>query len=175
MTLLCAILIVVAVLLATGILKFPKQNKILKNKEAVVEDTRPTARNAYDIALLKARAWQPDANLAFMNSGGSVGGTGRSENWKLIFVSKNRKEKGYAVEVSDYKIVSAAEIPYTGIAADFPVDIITPEEAIQHVRQIKGYENAEILGVEAVYGQGGKIWYWGVKTSKGTVTTKATR
>lgn len=169
------VLVIAAVLIATGTLKFSKQKKILNNGEPQVEDNRPTARSAYDVALLKAQEWQPDAKLAFISSGGSVGSTGRSDVWKLIFVSKNKKEKGYVVEVSDYKVISSSEVTYVGVAADFPIDVITPEEAIRHVRQIKGYENAEILGVEAVYGQGGKIWYWGVKTSKGTVTTKATR
>lgn len=138
-----------------------------------VEDSRPTARNAFDIALLEAQKWQPDARLAYMNSG-PVGETGRSDVWKAIFTSPKIKDKGLEVEVADYKVVSKTEIPITkNIGADFPVEVISPEEAIAQVRQTPGYEKAEIYGVEVIRAPVGNSWSWGVKTNRGVVAIKA--
>lgn len=140
-----------------------------------VEDSRPTARNAFDIALLEAQKWQPDARLAYMNSG-SVGETGRSDVWKAIFTSPKVKDRGLAVEVADYKVVSKVEVPITkNIGADFPVEAISSEEAIAQVRQTPGYENAEIYGVEIIRSPVGNSWSWGVKTNRGVIGIKAER
>jgi len=57
--------------------------------------------------------------------------------------------------------------------ANLPEDVLPPGDAIARVRKIPGYENETIFSAEAVYGSGGEIWYWGVKTSKGVVTVKA--
>lgn len=142
--------------------------------ERQVVDERPTARNAFDIALLEARKWQTDAELALLNSGES-GNNGKSDYWKLIFISGSNKGKGYQVEVNNYKITSAAEIPFIGKGADFPVDIISPEEAILRLRQLNGRQDAKILGVEAIYDANAKTWFWGVKTDRGVVAIPAAK
>ncbi|MBI4134341.1 MAG: hypothetical protein HY475_02885 [Candidatus Terrybacteria bacterium] len=133
-----------------------------------------TARNAYDIAILRARAWQPDSRLAFVQSG-EVDVSGRSSHWELLFVSSSVNGRGYRVEVSGFSVLSEAEIPYANQGADFPADLISPEEAIQIVTRMKGYGGQVILGVEAVYGEAEGQWYWGVRTPKGVVSVSASR
>jgi hypothetical protein len=130
-------------------------------------------KNAIEIGLAEAKKWQADAELSYLKSDQVGQERGRSDNWQLIFVSKNIKDKGYFVNVVNFKVVEIKEVDYVGAAAEFPINAISQEEAISRVRKIIGYENVEILGVEAIYGSTGDVWYWGVKTNKGTVSVKA--
>lgn len=136
----------------------------------------PTANVAMDIALGHARAWKQDASLALMNSG-PVTQSGGSAIWKMIFVSSDpgMQGRGYLVELADARILSAAEIPFVGTGAAFPEGAKSHAEIIEQVRAINGYEDADILGIEAIYGAAGKRWYWGVRTSKGVVSITAER
>lgn len=143
-----------------------------EKQETPSPPTAPTARNAFDIAFLEAQKWQPDARLAFLNSGPVQDG-GRSSAWKLAFGSEKALGKIFIVEVADFKVISTNEMSYKSTGADFPVDIISADEAIKKVRAIRGYENETILGVEAVYDVKGKVWYWGVRTPKGVVSVEA--
>jgi len=59
--------------------------------------------------------------------------------------------------------------------ANLPQGIISLEDAIAAAQRIEGYDNEPIISVEAAYGANGKIWYWGIKTPKGTITLKAER
>ncbi len=129
--------------------------------------------DAYNLALVEARAWHGDAVLSSLSA--PTDAAGRSDRWELVFISPSTKGRGYQVVVVENRIVSKEEISYQGAGADFPADLITPEEAVRQVRTIKGYEDAAIQGVEAVYGAGGKIWYWGVRTARGVVSIKARR
>lgn len=131
-----------------------------------------SARDAFNVAQEKAHAWHGDAMLASLTSG-STGELGRSDAWTLVFVSSHAKGKGYMIEIDDRKIASASEIQFQGAGAEFPSNIISPEQAIERVRAIKGYESVDILAVEAIYGSKGKIWYWGVKTPRGVISVKA--
>ncbi|OGM93734.1 hypothetical protein A2524_01365 [Candidatus Wolfebacteria bacterium RIFOXYD12_FULL_48_21] len=129
-------------------------------------------RNAYDIALLRAREWQPDVLMDRINSG-DIGDTDKSKAWKVVFVSKDVIGKGFVVEVVDREVTSAMEIPYVGTGADYPVETISQEEAIRRFRQTPWNEQVPILSVEAVYGPAGQVWYWGIKTAKGIVSVQA--
>lgn len=129
-------------------------------------------RNAYDIALLRAREWQPDVLMDRINSG-DIGDTNQSKMWKVTFVSRNAVGKGLVVEVTDRKVTSATEIPYVGTGADYPIETISQDEAIKRFRQTKGNENEPILSVDAVYGPAGQVWYWGIKTAKGITSVQA--
>ncbi|MEK7657881.1 MAG: hypothetical protein AAB366_01660 [Patescibacteria group bacterium] len=157
---------VLSVLIFTGVLNPAKIKKLFMIEP---DSHLMTNRNAYDIALLEAQKWQPDAKLAFMDSG-SISERGRSNTWKAIFISSKVKAKGFSIEIEDYKIILLAEIIYNGVGADFPTNIISSEDAIKMVRATKGYEDAEIYGAEVIYM--GNLWYWGVKTSKGVVSVK---
>lgn len=129
-------------------------------------------RNAYDIALLRAKEWQSDVLMDRISSG-DIGDTGKSKVWKVVFVSKALPDKGFLVEVVDRSVVSAYEIPYSGVGADFPVETISQDEAIRRMRSVPGYENEPVISVEAVYGPAGEVWYWGVRTAKGVVSIQA--
>lgn len=131
-----------------------------------------SGRNAYDIALLRAREWRADALMDRIDSG-VIGDTGQSKVWNVTFVSTGASGRGLVVEIVDRAVISAVEIPYVGIGADFPVEVISQDEAIRRVRQMKGYETEPILSVEAVYGPAGEVWYWGVRTAKGIISVQA--
>jgi hypothetical protein len=92
----------------------------------------------------------------------------------LIFTSTNVKNKGFEVKISEKQIVSAMEIDYSGKGQEFPDSTkISQEQAVAIVKNMPGYKDAEILGVDAVFGKGTGRWYWGVRTSKGTVSVEA--
>lgn len=160
--------VILSVLMLFGVIKTPSFHR-----KTEIIDNRPSPRNAFDIALPEAQKWQSDAKMVFLNSIGPIGETGRSNNWGVAFASKNVKGKVYLVNVVDYKIISAGETLYTGSGADFPENIISLEEAIKQFRQIKGNDNIEILGAEAIYGPALKVWYWGIKTPLGVTSVKA--
>lgn len=166
------VVVLISVLIFAGILNLSKVKEFFGKEEVIIEPDAHlmTVRNAYDITLLEAQKWQPDAKLAYINAD-SVSARGRSNVWKVIFISKNKKEKGFLVEIEDYKIISVSEISYSGVGVDFPANLLSTEDAIKMVHAMKGYENVEIYGVEAI--NMGNLWYWGVKTSKGVISVKA--
>ncbi|MEK7212797.1 MAG: hypothetical protein AAB686_03920, partial [Patescibacteria group bacterium] len=70
-------------------------------------------------------------------------------------------------------VASAQEILYTAAGGDLPDNVISSKEAIAKMRQIPGYENLTVQSVEMIYGPDGSMWYWGIKTDRGTVTIEA--
>lgn len=141
-----------------------------------VEKDLMDGTKAHDLALPIAQTWQPDAVLAYMKSDEVGQVKGRSAIWTLTFTSaKAKKGTGYQVEVKNFQVISQKEVPYASStqSAPLPEGIITQEQAVAQVRAIPGYENVEILKVDLVYGAGDKQWYWGVETSKGTVSVEA--
>lgn len=126
-------------------------------------------QDAESLALPKAKEWRADAALAYMASEPIVDqGT---ESWRLIYVSPTLKNSGYEIIIKDKQVFSAKEIDYAGRGEEFPANPkISQAQAIEKVKKMPGYENAEILSIDAVYGAGTKTWYWGIKTSKGVVS-----
>lgn len=173
------ILIIIGVLIGTGFLSLSKIKKIFTGDKKDIEISQinsnvntTSSRNAYDIALEKAKQWQSDVALSFIDTV-SLDSNGNPKTWKLTFVSKNMPEKGFLVEVDNGIITNSKEIEYSGTGAELPTNIISQQQAIERVKKMADYEDVEILGVEAVYGQGTEVWYWGVKTDKGVVSVQA--
>jgi hypothetical protein len=142
---------------------------------STTEEAGPTQTYTPEIryreASERAKTWQADAKLSYLVAEGT-------SRWKLIFTSENGavEGRGYLVLLEDAGVVGAEEIAYSGAAAEFPVeDIITADEAVRRVRAMRGYEDARIVGIEAVYGPSEEVWYWGVRTAKGVVTIEAKR
>jgi len=130
-------------------------------------------QDAYHVALEKALAWQPDAKLSSMKSAlGETGVSGRSD-WDLLFVSKSIKKKGFQVAIRNRAVKVAEEINFTGQGTELPTNIISSKEAVAKAHDIPGYGKEPVLGVEMVYGPDGSVWYWGVKTARGTITINA--
>ena len=155
-------------------LNFPFLSRTVTDHALEEDIKKMTPRNAFDIAFARAREWRSDAELSFLGAQTSSE-AGRSDSWRMIFVSRHEKNKGFVVTIDNKVIVSVQETLYRGSAADFPVDIMSPDVAIKQVHEIRGYTNVPILGIEAVYGAAEKSWYWGVRTSKGVVTIEAKR
>ena len=133
-------------------------------------------QSAYDIALARAKLWHTDAKLANMSSAsGATDANGISRKWDFIFVSPEAPKKGFEVVVSNGSITSASEIMVADAGGTLPSNLISTELAIARAKAVPGYANVTVISVEAAYGPDGSQWYWSVKTSKGTVTVKATQ
>lgn len=128
-------------------------------------------QDAESLAQEVAKKWRSDAVLAYMKSDVTVGrGT---ESWRLVYISPVLKNFGYEIIIKDGQIFSTKEINYFGQGDNFPTDSkITQEQAIERVKNMPGFKDAEILTIDAVYGPGTKTWYWGIKTSKGIVSVE---
>ena len=133
-----------------------------------------TARSAFDIAFARAKEWRADAQLSLL-SAQTPSDAGHSDSWRLIFVSQQEKDKGFVITINNKVIISVEETSYRGAAADFPANILSTDEAIKRVHEIRGYADVPILGIEAIYGPAEKAWYWGIRTPKGVVTIEAKR
>ncbi len=151
---------------------FSLLSRVAKDHGLQEDLKKMTPRNAFDVALSRAKEWRSDAELSFLSAETSSE-TGRSDSWKLIFISQQEKNKGLLIIIVDKVIASVQETLYRGFAADFPIDIISSDEAIKRVHEMNGYTHMPILGIEAVYGPAEKAWYWGVRTPKGVVTIEA--
>ncbi len=168
------IAIALAVLFIIGVVNFSDIKKFFQGKEFVIDPDvhLMNSRNAYDIALLKAREWQKDAMLSRINSlAGETGPNGRADDWDLLFVSKSIKGRGYHIIIRNREVSLVEEVPFVGTGGELPENIISSKEAINRVHQVPGYENEEIISVEMLYDPSGK-WYWGVKISKGVVSIR---
>ena len=172
-----AIIVLTAALFISGILNAEKLKKFFGREEIIIEPDAHlmTSRNAYDIALLKAREWQKDAGLSRINSlAGETGPSGRADDWDLLFVSRSLKGRGYHIVIRNREISLTEEIPFVGVGGELPENIISSKEAIAQVHAIKGYENEEIISAEIIYDPNGK-WFWGIKTIRGVITINARR
>jgi hypothetical protein len=173
-------ILVVAVLIFAALQYFKKPiTKIGELPKLIVQEGQEMnlmeGKAAVALALAEARKWQPDAELSYLISSDAGQLRGRSNNWQLIFVSQNIKDKGYQIKITDAKISVAQEISYIGSAAELPGDTISQAEAITQVKAIPGFADVKILGVDMIYNAAVKKWYWGVKTDKGTVTVMAAK
>lgn len=155
-----------------GIFKVSKIANVLNKNVQTIQPGFVDSRNAYDLAINRAKDWKPDAVLSNLESG-SVDSGGRSNNWTFIFASGSTKGLGFEIKIENEKIIGAQEIPYVSQGTVLPSNLISADEAIQIAKSIKGNENIEVTGVEAIYSPEGKIWYWGVKTGETVITVKA--
>jgi len=150
-----------------------------KKKETVFVATTPVApvsvgaKDVYALAHETAQRWSNDTVLSYVSSGTVEQSKGHSDTWQFIFISDIHTGKGYRITINAGKVSATEEIDYQGSGAPLPSTMISQEEAVLRVRKMPGYEHVEVLGVEAVYGPSGKVWYWGVNTSKGGVSIEA--
>ncbi len=176
------VLVAVAVLAATGIISMPGFKKFLdKDKSIEAENLSSISENNkkpkplnlefYKVARARAIEWKEDAVLASLDTD-YLENKEALRKWKLTFVSKNYS-KGLLVYMSDNTMLSTQEIPYYESGAELSSEIITPEEAARRVREMPGYGDVPISKVNAIYGSGTEVWYWGVHTLKGVVSVKA--
>jgi len=171
----------VGVLFGTGVFNVKKIQKYFSGKDIAQNQTASfqnvtvaPEQKAYQAALARALEWNADAALAFIDSGVKEKSETSSPVWKFTFAPKNNDAReGFVVVVEGEKVIRVEEVEHSGSGVELPDDIISQEEAIARVKKMAGYENEPILGVEAVYGAGNKVWYWGVKTGKGTVSVEA--
>lgn len=175
------IILIIGALFATGVFNAKKIQQYFSGKDVIENQSASSQgvvitpeQKAYQVALARAREWNADAALAFIDSSAKDKIETSSPVWEFTFAPKNNDtQKGFVVVIEGEKIIRVEEIQHSGSGADLPDNIISQEEAIARVKQMAGYENEPVLGVEAVYGAGNKVWYWGVKTGKGTASVEA--
>lgn len=139
-----------------------------------ITDNKMTGKEALAVAEVEAMKWQADALISkFESLATSTSGQGRSDDWNFLFISKTKTGTGLQVMIRNRKLGGTAEVPYVGDGGELPENTMSSEEAIGKLRQIAGYENEKVSGVEMIYGPDGKQWYWAVKTSRGTVSINA--
>ena len=166
-------LVIVGVVVSNKNISFTLKQPTVKQEET---SKLLSPKDAYGMALVRAKQWQPDATLA--NSSSLPGETdkfGHSDDWQFLFTSKNVKKEGYRIVIENRVITKAEKIPYVGTGAELPENLISQEEAIAYVHGLTGYEKEAILGIEIYYNKDAKEWRWGVKTAKGIVSFKASR
>lgn len=159
----------------TGLINFYEIRKSFSPKPPEVQmdpDNFIEGNDANDIALKKAQEWQMDAELSYVSSD-NLSENNRGDNWTLIYISPSNPGIGYEITVVNRVVVASEEIEYFGRGAELPAEGISQRQAVTMVKNMEAYKDAEIYGVEAIYGPAGKVWYWGVKTSKGTVSVRA--
>jgi len=170
------ILIVLFFVLLLGLFLKNKSNKSFdpQTNDSDVQGSEMFSNfNAQRLAMKEAIIWKSDAKLAYIASDSKISQTGEGNDWTMIFVSKSRQGKGLKVIIKNKEIVSKEEIVFVGQGSDFTSGLISSEEAIAKVKELKGKENIEVLGVEAIYNPEAGIWYWGIKTASSTITVKA--
>lgn len=142
----------------------------------VVEEKPPLpVADSYALALARAKIWHTDAGLAYVDSG-PIDERGVPVSLSYHFVSASAPGVALRVTVTRAGDIDESEVvSFTGTAQAFPDrEIITPEQAVVQVKEMPEYQDAQIQSVEAVYGPGNQVWYWGVVTDKGTVSIEAT-
>ena len=130
---------------------------------------------AYDAALVvaqkEAKAWQSSALVASFEPRETTNERGDALTWRFIFTSSAKEDVGYIVEVKDGEVTFKEEATVNALGVPMPSNAKTIDEAIAEVRAMSGRADAHIEGVEALSNEDG-VWYWGVRTGKGTISVK---
>lgn len=144
----------------------------LSQAPTVTEDAKVGFVDAEAKMYEVAKKWQSDSVLSQITSIGAASSEGDTESWQAIFVSPTHEGVGYVVQMNVGGITLEEEVPYVRDGAPFPKDGKTKEQAIAEVRSIAGRENGTIEGIEALYSDVDRVWYWGIKTDGGVVSVR---
>jgi hypothetical protein len=171
---------IVIILIIVGINSFHK-NPPETGSSAGTSTTTPTApppaaaggitavtppQSAYDIALARAKQWEPDALADMVTLNDGTGGA-----WTFLFVSQKKKGTGFQVVVSGQAVTNASEIPFSGGGAPLPSTMISPDAAIATAHGVPGYGSIGVVSLSMIYNGMAKQWYWGVKMANGVTLT----
>ncbi|MDD5152385.1 MAG: hypothetical protein PHS95_00060 [Candidatus Pacebacteria bacterium] len=150
---------------ARDILLVPKD----EGERAIVSNAVLTLKGSYEKALPVATLWAKDAKLVFVKSLGTVNLNGMSSQWQVVFGSKIKK-KGYEVIFQGDKQVSEKEIDSKLYGYDLPKNWYEVGEAVKSLGTLPQFADATISGVNFSYNTDGKIWVYGIATSKGVTS-----
>lgn len=137
--------------------------------EPVPEPQQVTLAEARELAEEAAQEWNQGAvpvQLIPINEEGS------NVRFRAVYAGVSNTGVALAVIVYIDGNIETEEMVFTGEGATLPVNGKTESEAIAEVRAMPGRENVEILSVEARFDSVNKVWYWGVRTDKGTISVK---
>ncbi|OGG61374.1 hypothetical protein A3C87_00095 [Candidatus Kaiserbacteria bacterium RIFCSPHIGHO2_02_FULL_49_34] len=167
---------VIAAIFALGVLGYavwqygPVSEDLYEEPQVLLE----ASLSAYDAALLvatkAAQSWQSNAVVASFEPLEESNARGDARGWRFVFTSTSKRGTGYVVDVKNGVVVSHQEGAVGSVGTILPQNAKTIDEAIAEVHAMPGRENAIIEGVEALVTEG--VWYWGVRTDKGTISIK---
>ena len=126
-----------------------------------------------DDAYARARSWHSDAELSqvtTLESGANASGDARA--WRFVFVSKSQSGVGFVIDVRPDGMSNGEEVAYSASGAPMPTNAKSKDDAIAEVRTLPGYNAVQVTGVEAIYNKDDHMLYWGVITSKGTISIR---
>lgn len=127
-----------------------------------------TLKGGYDMALVEAKLWAPDAALIFEKSLGVLTAEGKSGEWQVTFGSKAKKA-GYEVLVYADAIASKKEIPSNVYGFALPQNWYDSGDALTSLYSSPRYKEATVSSISFYYNTDGKNWEYGLATSNGTV------
>ena len=132
-----------------------------------------SAFDAYNAAFGVAKVWRNDAILSTFISN-TAENNEPINTWQFIFISPSVPGKGLLVDIADERVIGSRETNYVGTGAAFSeAGIISQGEAVRRIHALPGYENEQIIGIEAVYDTVKHSWFWAAKTARGVVSVEA--
>jgi len=135
-------------------------------ERVIVPNATLTLKESYTKVLPEITAWSSDAKLVFVKSLGTVTLEGKSSEWQIVFGSKIKK-KGYEIILQGDKEVSSKEVDSNFYGFSLPKNWYDAGDAIKSLQTLPQFANATISGINFSYNSDGKIWVYGLATSKG--------
>lgn len=139
----------------------------------IVSKATFTVKGAFDFSKEEANQWSAKAKLAYVKSLGAVTLDGKSSEWQVIYVSSDKKNKGYEVIIFGDQILSKKEIESNFAGADVNENIKDSGEVIVVLQELPQYSNATLSAINFYYNSDVKGWRYNIVTSSGAVTLPA--
>lgn len=139
----------------------------------IVSKATFTVIGAFDFSEAEANQWSAKAKLAYVKSLGAVTLDGKSSEWQVIYVSSDKKNKGYEVIIFGDQILSKKEIESNFAGADVADTVRDSDKAIVVLQELPQYSNATLSAINFYYNSDVKGWRYNIVTSSGAVTLPA--
>lgn len=138
-----------------------------EGEKVIVSKAVLTTKGSYNLATQEVLKWSAGSKLALIKSLGAINLDGKSSQWQLIFVSDDKKGKGYEVIVQADQIVSKKEIDSTAVGAELPKNWFDSDGAIKSLQDLPQFSDATVSSVSFYYNTDGKLWEYALSTSRG--------
>lgn len=142
-------------------------------ERVIVSKATFTVKGAFDFSKEEANQWSAKAKLAYVKSLGAVTLDGKSSEWQVIYVSSDKKNKGYEVIIFGDQILSKKEVESNFAGADVTENIKDSGEVIVVLQELPQYASATLSAINFYYNNDVKGWRYNIVTSSGAVTVPA--
>lgn len=142
-------------------------------ERVIVSKATFTVKGAFDFSKAEASQWSAKAKLAYVKSLGAVTLDGKSSEWQVIYVSSDKKNKGYEIIIFGDQILSKKEIESNFVGADVAENIKDSDNVIVVLQELPQYSGATLSAINFYYNNDIKNWRYNLVTSSGAVTVPA--